>query len=661
MSPALSVRQYGVCAVAALVLTLCTCHDPVGRGDMRSGQGAHLDTRIRDYVRALGNLRGGRVPTSSEVELSRFLFGVEPAPPPMLVKPVSVHSRNGDCLVCDVALRAVLRWDRDEKTIVDVKLNPAPSQPIDVEATADGGMFVVDAGQGAVLQYGSDGALVRRLKPANGAFRPAHVLISGNELWVSNPAQHRIEVFGAQTGDHLRSIGRRGDGHGEFGIPLGMAHSPQGHVLVVDMLNARVQLLDQRGQWIRTVGGPGRTTGAFGRPKDVAVGPDGTVFVTDAAAQCVHAFDAEGRPLLSFGQVDGSDDGMLAPAGVAIARNNPMPQQSDLNDFNPDYYVLVTEQVTEPGVRVFAWRGKQVKPERNELENEQGDLFGLLTAPGTRNAAGTLNPHWSVDDCQACHNVQSGQVEPIPADEVDAGCLACHDGEKAFAEPHPIGRLVSSEAIDMPSWPLIDERLSCVTCHDISRHCAADPSRPRENPGMLRGNTHERSAAFCANCHIDEPTWQNNPHRAAATEETGRTNCLLCHTQVPEVPSDGQRRFEPMLHDESSDGCLRCHTVHWDYAPGGHLGKEVPEQMLVRLRHAARRAFPSIGEQSAIKHSPVLPLANGRMTCYTCHNPHPPELFPDDSLLGRRARQAADARLALRARQIELCLSCHDQ
>lgn len=127
--------------------------------------------------------------------------------------------------------------------------------------------------------------------------------------------------------------------------------------------------------------------------------------------------------------------------------------------------------------------------------------------------------------------------------------------------------------------------------------------------------------------------------------------------------------------------------MHADWAPRGHLealvtgsvstglgdrgqpgsqGTGPAQQVLpsqvsamppgVEARAAARGVEPPAVSGDRVA---ALPLGHGRVTCYTCHNPHPPELFPKGSELGARATEPRSAAVDLRLDRMELCLACH--
>ncbi|RMF80226.1 MAG: hypothetical protein D6744_08430, partial [Planctomycetota bacterium] len=395
-------------------------------------------------VVALGNLRGRRPPTPAQVELSRFIFGVDPPPTLAVANPTGLAAAPDGLLVCDAALDTLIRWDAATGEFQTTGDSSVFDNPFAVDVGPGGELLVCD--YYGVRRFDRSGAVRATYRLESESFRPAGALVVGDAVWVSNDALNRIEVFALTDGAHRASIGRRGRGPGEFYLPRGMARTPGGEVCVVDLLNNRVQVLTTDGGWVRDVGGPGDATGTFGRPKDVAVGPDGTVFVTDAFSQRVHAFDAEGTPLLAFGE-PGSGVGALAlPNGIAVVEYPPTSEVDPPAGERILYYILVAEQLDRPGVRVYGWL--EPRPAR------------VATAPAAAAAApadggaDVENPHWNAHACSACHTVQSGRAQPIAAAQVDALCVTCHDGVRAAADPHPIGRPARSETVATPpDWP----------------------------------------------------------------------------------------------------------------------------------------------------------------------------------------------------------------
>lgn len=581
---------------------------------------------------ALGNLRVGQAPSPGQADLVRFLFGEEPDPTIGLVKPVDVALVGDRILACDAALLGILRADA-RSGYLPFPIGESPRMPSALAASGES-VLLADA-EGSVLRYDASGALRQRyvLPTAERAFRPSGLLVLHDELWVANAAAHTLEVFDLETGQLRRSIGGRGSTPGRFAIPLGLAGTPNGEICVVDMLGCRVQLLDSSGAWQRDIGGPGDRLGRFGRPRDVAVGPDGVIFVSDTASQRVHAFSPGGTPLAMFGGPEDGADALVLPGGLAIGPRGVVAEHAAPADFDTAYSVLVAEQIARPGIRVFAWRGVPAEDTR------------VVAVRAYRPPPSVANPHWSADGCGSCHVTHDGSIEPLEPRRVDAVCLKCHDGVQSIDEAHPIGRVaVGPRTQAPPNWPLIDGRLTCLTCHDIRRHCDTSAVRPLENASLVRGFDAERPTQSCTQCHTAD-VWRINPHRAQPTESLDRATCTFCHTRANELERTGQRSGDARLRDASSGLCLNCHTMHADPAPRGHLGAELTPEVRTALKR------PSSVD--------LLPVSGEHVTCYTCHNPHAATTFPAGTMLAARSERPEDAEKSLRAAHIELCLHCH--
>ena len=611
-------------------------------------------------VIALGNLRGTPPPSRTEIELARFLFGAEPPPSLTLANPTGLAA-SGECvLICDAALSTIFHWDAGSGEFSEACAPPLFEHPFGIDVAPSGERLICD--RGGVLRCDANGNVQCSYRPDSGDFKPTGVLAVGQTVWVSNDALHRIEVFDAARGEHLRSIGALGNGPGRFNLPRSMARTPDGDVCVVDMLNNRVQVLDQGGNWLRDIGGPGNSVGSFGRPKDVAVVPDGTVFVTDAFSQRVHAFAPDGQPLLAFGEPGSGIGELTLPNGIAVTAVAPRTDHEPPPGLLPAYYVLVAEQLNRPGVRVYAWLGGQ--PAAADVR-----LSGLAADWRPGSAGWTVaNPHWATDGCTSCHKSDGERLLPIPPEETDAVCVSCHDGIKAPADPHPIGRPANTALVTTPAdWPTVDGVIGCLTCHDIKPQCTTPGKRPAVNYLMLREYDQQSPLAYCSRCHRADVGGRFSPHRQR--DATGRIRddaCLFCHAERPEVPADGRRRFEPKLRVATSELCLNCHSKHWDLSLLGHVDRPVTPRirqwMLIRelglengddVQELARLAAES--ERGPAR----LPLGEDKVTCYTCHNPHYAGLFPSDSELGALAGNPQDRAAGLRTDWIDLCSQCH--
>lgn len=579
-------------------------------------------------VIALGTLRGEPPPSKAQVDLSMFLFGVEPPPSLALANPTDLAGRDDHLLICDSTLHAVFKWEGGSGKVTEQRFWPPLEHPVVVDIAPNGDRFVCD---GVVVRADPSGEVRVKYALEADAFKPAGALTVGETVWVANLAMHRIEVFDAESGEHLRSVGEPGSESGQFNMPRGLVRTPDGNVCVVDMLNNRVQVLDTDGNWVRNIGQPE----TFGRPKDVAVGPDGVIFVTDALMQRVHVFAPDGQRLLVFGEPGSGVGELTLPNGVAVTSVAPQTAHELPADTSAAYYVLVAEQLNRPGVRVYAWLGN--------CEPAASVFLPCYEAIALRTQIpeGPAGPHWDPESCAACHEEDDDeQLLPIALDDVAELCMDCHEGHEEAPFLHPVDSEAAGAGLRTPAgWPLVDGQLSCVTCHHVKQQCSLDAKRAAATPKLLRRHDPRETHSFCMACHVDAE-WADSPHRQLdADGEPDSDSCLVCHEEEPTVPSDGARQGDAKLRD-ASGSCWDCHARHWDYYPAEHVNQRVPPEMRQRAEY---------------------PLTDDRIACYTCHNPHQVGLFPKGSELAAWAVSPAESGHYLRADRPGLCLGCHDE
>ncbi len=101
----------------------------------------------------------------------------------------------------------------------------------------------------------------------NGEFsRPESMVIDAGLVYITDACNHRIDVFTTE-GKWVRNMGSTGSGLGQFRFPYGLAEDKEGHLIVCEFGNNRVQMIDkQTGRGLKIWGGPGREPGEFAYP-----------------------------------------------------------------------------------------------------------------------------------------------------------------------------------------------------------------------------------------------------------------------------------------------------------------------------------------------------------------------------------------------------------
>jgi len=257
----------------------------------------------------------------------RWIAGIDgrSVPPVVLQRPAAVAGDDqGRLFVSDTSRQAVfvfdekggqlLVWDRASETANFV----APSG-----LAVDGGrLYVADAELGAVFVLGPDGTPLSsigrgQLQRPTGLARDS---LTG-WLYVADTYAHDVKVFDAR-GQLVQTLGRRGEGAGEFNFPtwLALAH---GELYVTDTLNNRVQVFDvAAGRAQRMLGARGLAVGNLVRPKGVAVDAEGHVYVIESYYDSLLVFSHEGEFLMPIGGTGTATGRFYLPAGVWVDAKN---------------------------------------------------------------------------------------------------------------------------------------------------------------------------------------------------------------------------------------------------------------------------------------------------------------------------------------------------
>ena len=193
-------------------------------------------------------------------------------------------------------------------------------EPVGIGIGPKGEVYVADKGNGR-LQMFSNGGQFRRefaLEEDGEPVVPVDVAVSadGKELFVTTNNSHRVLVF-ASNGKFLRGWGGEGEDDGQFRYPATLAVDAWGNVLVVDVLNQRVQKFDPQGNFMQSFGGIGGKPGTLFRPKGIAVDAAGRSYVSDSFLGAVQVFDADGEFAYLIGD-DGAAAVFETPVGMAV-------------------------------------------------------------------------------------------------------------------------------------------------------------------------------------------------------------------------------------------------------------------------------------------------------------------------------------------------------
>ena len=121
--------------------------------------------------------------------------------------------------------------------------------------------------------------------------RPQSLLIDGDNLYIADSCNHRIDVF-KTAGAFVRVIGSVGSEPGKFRYPYGLGMDHEGHLIVCEFGNNRVPMIDKEtGKGLKIWGGPGHAPGQLAYPWAVAIDKRDRIVVVDAGNNRLQVFE----------------------------------------------------------------------------------------------------------------------------------------------------------------------------------------------------------------------------------------------------------------------------------------------------------------------------------------------------------------------------------
>lgn len=290
-------------------------------------------TRIK-YVRSIRS-RNELNPSSSVIDLV-----VGKKAEAALWQPMGLAlSEDGQRMyVADFAWSNVMVFDFENRTLNMIGSARFPlGEPIGVALDRRENVYVSDTASKTVKVFERSGSFLRAIgknlliKPTGVAVDKKHEILYVVDTGHNNvPEAHQIQVF-ELDGAHVRTIGKRGTGEGEFNFPTNASVDAEGRLYVVDSANTRIQVFDPEGKFVRSFGRAGNQLGDFGRPKDVALDSFGNIYVVDSQWSVVQIFNPKGELLMHFGGKGAYPGLLFNPTAIAIDKDNRIYVSNYLN------------------------------------------------------------------------------------------------------------------------------------------------------------------------------------------------------------------------------------------------------------------------------------------------------------------------------------------
>lgn len=194
--------------------------------------------------------------------------------------------------------------------------NPALNTPAGVAVDSSGNVWVANAGNASITEFGTDGSYQTTVSNG-GLLEPTHIAIDGSgNLWVSNSASgtNTISEFNS-TGTAITGSPFSGGG---LNTPEGLAVDAQGHLWVANSgANVLSEFNVSNGS---PVSSTGYTTASLSTATEVAVDDNGLVWITNSGNNTVSLWNP--GTSTSYTGSPFSGGGLASPRSIGIDSNN---------------------------------------------------------------------------------------------------------------------------------------------------------------------------------------------------------------------------------------------------------------------------------------------------------------------------------------------------
>ena len=202
------------------------------------------------------------------------------------IRPTGIaYLNNGNIVVADSIKNRLQIFTEQGEYLTQIggegNLDHQFNYPWGLSVDSDGNIIVADSNNKLIKIFTPSGQFLRKFGAEDLLVDPIHCIQKDQYFLVSDNGDHSIKVFNAD-GDFLYKFGNGGEGDGAFDNPYCLSVDKEGHLMVCDGKNDRVQVLELNGTFITKF-----KLMSGGSPTSTAVLSDGTIVVSDYRGDCI--------------------------------------------------------------------------------------------------------------------------------------------------------------------------------------------------------------------------------------------------------------------------------------------------------------------------------------------------------------------------------------
>ncbi len=146
-----------------------------------------------------------------------------------------------------------------------------------------------------------------------------------NKVIISDTDNHRIQLYDSSTLQFYSMFGSSGNQQGQFNNPCGICIQPfTRNLLICDSFNNRIQIFDHNNSYLFSYqfGSKSEKIGQFNKPKGICCDTQGHIIVADTQNHRIQEFNENGRFLHSFGSYGESLDQFNRPWDISFDKEH---------------------------------------------------------------------------------------------------------------------------------------------------------------------------------------------------------------------------------------------------------------------------------------------------------------------------------------------------
>lgn len=195
------------------------------------------------------------------------------------------------------------------------------NRPYGVAANDDGHVIITELADNCISMLNKEGK-VKSIGGNEGIgnvkFNSPRGIAITHDNFILVTDDHRIQKI-TIDGEHIKSVGKRGNGKLEFFSPSCITiHPTSKHIYIADWCNHRIQVLTPQLIYHNSFGEEGTAQGQFKAPRDIGIDRNGLLYVADWGNDRIQVFTPEGQFIRHFGTAGTGPGQLKGPLGITV-------------------------------------------------------------------------------------------------------------------------------------------------------------------------------------------------------------------------------------------------------------------------------------------------------------------------------------------------------